>query len=106
MLVLASQANAQSVSGRAPAAAVGVGSGVGSGAMGGAETVAGQVATGTGPSGSQSFSGELSTGSVIGGNLPATLGSMKFGDKVINLHGSIGVENDRPGFAAGVGLPF
>jgi hypothetical protein len=75
--------------------------------MGGVGSVAGQPATGVGPSGSQPFGGgDASSGSLIGGNVPGTLGTMKFGDKVINLRGSIGAEHDRPSFGAGVGLPF
>jgi hypothetical protein len=75
--------------------------------MGGVGSVGGQAATGVGPGGSQAFgSGDASSGSLIGGNLPGTLGTMKFGDKVINLRGSIGAEHDRPSFGAGVGLPF
>jgi len=93
-LVLASAANAQSVSGRV------------TGTVGEVGSVAGQATAGVGPSGSQApGSANLPNGSLLGGELPGGV-KMKLGDKVINLRGNVGVGDNGGNFKAGVGLPF
>lgn len=93
-LVLASAANAQSVSGRV------------TGTVGEVGSVAGQAAAGVGPSGSQApGSNNLPNSSLLGGELPGGV-KMKLGDKVINLRGNVGVGDNGGNFKAGVGLPF
>lgn len=91
-LVFATQAIAQSVTGKV------------TGAVGGVGSVAGQATTGV--TGSQSSNGlDLSTSSNTGGELPGGLG-VKVGDKVIKFRGAAGVGDDRGNVRAGVGIPF
>jgi hypothetical protein len=95
VLVFASAANAQSVSGRVSGAVSEVGS------------VAGQATAGSsGPNGSSAAgSSNLPSGSVLSGELPGGV-KMKLGDKVIDLRGNVGVGDNGGNFKAGVGLPF
>ncbi len=91
--VFMAAANAQSVPGRV------------SGTVSGLEGTAGQATSTSGASsGSQAMSG-LSNSSTLGGGLPGGY-KMKFGDKVIDFRGAVGVGDDRRNFSAGVGLPF
>ena len=91
--VLATAANAQSVSGRVTGTVGEVGAG------------AGQAAVGAGSSGSQaSGNTNLPSSSSLGGKLPGV--KMKLGDKVIDFRGNVGVGNNGGNFKAGVGLPF
>jgi hypothetical protein len=92
--VLASAANAQSVSGRV------------TGTVGEVGAVAGQAAVSAGSSGSQASGGtNLPNSSSLGGELPGGV-KMKLGDKVIDFRGNVGVGNNGGNFKAGVGLPF
>jgi hypothetical protein len=95
VLVFASAANAQNVSGRV------------SGAVGETGSVAGQATMGSsGPSGSPAAgSSSLPNSSVLGGELPGGV-KMKLGDKVIDLRGNVGLGDNGGNFKAGVGLPF
>lgn len=94
ILILASAANAQSVSGRV------------TGTVGEVGSVAGQATVGTGSGGSQAPAGtNLPNSTVLGGELPGGV-KMKLGDKVINLRGNVGVGDNGGNFKAGVGLPF
>jgi hypothetical protein len=94
VLIFASAADAQSVSGRV------------TGTVGEVGSVAGQAAVGAGSSGSQpAGSINLPNGSLLGGELPGGV-KMKLGDKVINLRGNVGVGDNGGNFKAGVGLPF
>jgi hypothetical protein len=94
VLVFASAANAQSVSGRV------------NGTVGEVGSVAGQAGVGPGPGGSQPpGSGTLPNSSLLGGELPGGV-KMKLGDKVIDLRGNVGVGDNGGNFKAGVGLPF
>jgi hypothetical protein len=69
-------------------------------------SIAGQAAMGAGPSGSQApSSSNLPNSSPLGGELPGGV-KMKFGDKVIDLRGNVGVGDNGGNFKAGVGLPF
>jgi hypothetical protein len=94
VLIFASAADAQSVSGRV------------TGTVGEVGSVAGQAGVGAGSSGSQpAGSINLPNGSLLGGDLPGGV-KMKLGDKVINLRGNVGVGDNGGNFKAGVGLPF
>src|SRR5215469_9012210 len=94
VLVVASAANAQSVSGRV------------SGTVGEVGSVAGQAAVGAGPNGSAAPSSTNPPNSaLLGGELPGGV-KMKLGDKVIDLRGNVGVGDNGGNFKAGVGLPF
>ncbi len=91
--VFASEASAQSVSGRV------------TGTVGEVGSVAGQANVSSGPTGSQAPGSNLPNGSLLGGELPGGV-KMKLGDKLINLRGNVGVGDNGGNFKAGVGLPF
>ncbi|HEY6023260.1 MAG TPA: hypothetical protein VIV34_03680 [Pseudolabrys sp.] len=95
LLILATEVDAQNVSGQV------------NGTVGGIGSVASQTTAGvTGSGGSQPYYGvDTSTGSSTGGNIPGGLG-LKVGDKVIKLRGAAGVGDDRRNVKAGVGIPF
>jgi hypothetical protein len=95
LLLLAAQANAQSLPGRVTGAVGGVGSTVGGAAAGASGLGGAQASSGVGNLG----------GSMSGGDLPAGFG-VKAGDKVIQFRGAVGVGDDRSNVRAGVGIPF
>jgi hypothetical protein len=92
----ASAANAQSVSSRVTSTVGEVGSIAGQASAGG---------SGAGPGGSQTPGTTNSNSSVLNGELPGGV-KMKFGDKVIDLRGNVGVGDNGGNFKAGIGLPF
>ena len=94
IFAFASEANAQSVSGRV------------TGTVGEVGSVAGQATGGAGAAGSQTPSSTSPpNSSVLGGELPGGV-KMKLGDKMIDLRGNVGVGDNGGNFKAGVGLPF
>jgi hypothetical protein len=94
ILVFASAADAQSVSGRV------------NGTVGEVGSVSGQATVAVGPTGSPApGSLNLPNSSLLGGELPGGV-KMKLGDKVIDLRGNVGVGDNGGNFKAGVGLPF
>ena len=90
ILLLAAEADAQSVSSRVTGAVSGVGS------------VAVDATTGGAPAADPY---RVSPGSAAGGDLSGGVG-MKVGEKVIKFRGAVGVGDDRGNVKAGVGVPF
>jgi len=97
-LLLATNAEAQSVSNRVTGTVGSLGSvvgGAGSAASAASSPTAGITSSGNG----------TLPGSAVGGNLPGALG-FKAGNRMIEFRGSAGVGDDRGNVRAGLGIPF
>jgi len=93
LALLATGANAQSVSRTVSGATSTVTNGVSSATSGGSSSNPYAV-----------LADPISSPSA-GGELPGALG-MKVGNKTIQLRGAVGVESNNTGFKAGAGIPF